>query len=142
MTKFSILKTFKVDIHPPRAPLIKEVIWFPLIPPWIKCNIDGSSINNFYVASARAVFRNSGVCIVLLNILALVIYVKCFNNLWLETYSKLVLLAFANTALVPWPIKNRWLNCLALTNKMNFMVTRRHDNKTHTYGYLPEPNPI
>lgn len=78
MTKFSILKTFKVDIHPPRAPLIKEVIWFPLIPPWIKCNIDGSSINNFYVASARAVFRNSGVCIVLLNILALVML--CLQN--------------------------------------------------------------
>lgn len=60
----------------------------------------------------------------------------------METYSKLVLLAFDNTALVPWPIKNQWLNCLALTNKMNFMVTRRYDNKAHTYGYLPESNPI
>jgi len=50
MREFSVLKAFKVDIHPPKAPFIKEVIW--VSPPWhwIKCNTSGASINNFTTA--------------------------------------------------------------------------------------------
>jgi hypothetical protein len=39
---------------------------------------------------------------------------KRWSNLWIETDSKLSPLAFKNSSLVPWKLKNRWLNCLAI----------------------------
>lgn len=36
MTDFAIIKKFNVNIHPPRAPQIKEVIWHPPFRNWIK----------------------------------------------------------------------------------------------------------
>jgi hypothetical protein len=33
MSDFIIMKKFKVDIHPPRAPVTKEIIWSPLLLP-------------------------------------------------------------------------------------------------------------
>ncbi|KEH22270.1 hypothetical protein MTR_7g035440 [Medicago truncatula] len=35
---------------------------------------------------------------------------KNWTNLWLETDSKLVTLAFKNKEMVPWSLGNRWLN--------------------------------
>jgi hypothetical protein len=35
MTDFMILKKFSVEIHPPRAPLIKEVMWLTPTPKWL-----------------------------------------------------------------------------------------------------------
>jgi hypothetical protein len=29
MTDFRILKAFNVNLHPPKAPVIKEVVWMP-----------------------------------------------------------------------------------------------------------------
>jgi ribonuclease HI len=46
-----------------------------------------------------------------------------WNNLWLETDSKLVVLAFKNSSIVPWQLSNRWSNCLVLTSHMNFVVS-------------------
>ena len=43
ITEFSILKTFNIAIHPPKAPRIIEVLWHPLIFDWIKCNTDGAA---------------------------------------------------------------------------------------------------
>lgn len=48
---------------------------------------------------------------------------KGWNCFWLETDSKLVELVFSNTSLVPWSLRNRWLNCFTLTHSMNFLVT-------------------
>jgi hypothetical protein len=56
MSNFSILEKFKVNIHSPRAPIIKGVIWHPPLASWVKCNTDGAS-----TASASAcggLFRN------------------------------------------------------------------------------------
>ncbi|KAK2444758.1 hypothetical protein QL285_015762 [Trifolium repens] len=48
---------------------------------------------------------------------------KNWNNLWLETNSTLVVLAFKSYSLVPWVLSNRWHNCLLLTQSMNFIVS-------------------
>ncbi|KAK2441965.1 hypothetical protein QL285_013197 [Trifolium repens] len=44
-------------------------------------------------------------------------------NLWIETDSRLAVLAFNSNSLVPWAIRNRWQNCKLLTEKINFMIT-------------------
>ena len=141
MMEFTILKSFKVDVHPPRAPLIKEVIWQPPILHWIKANIDGALNKNPLKSSCGGIFRNAaGVCIgsfsqnlntnsfyieeLLAAILAIEIaYSKGWQNLWLETDSQLVLLAFQKRSHVSWEIRNRWINCLELIKGMNFFVS-------------------
>jgi hypothetical protein len=37
------LKKFRINIHPPKAPIIKEVIWQPPLINWIKGNTDGAA---------------------------------------------------------------------------------------------------
>jgi len=46
MTEFRILKALKINIHPPRAPTIKEVLWHPPISNWLKVNTDGAVTKN------------------------------------------------------------------------------------------------
>ena len=50
-------------------------------------------------------------------------YNKGWTNLWLETDSTLVMLAFKSSSFVPWNIRNRWKNCIDLTKQMNFIVS-------------------
>ncbi|KAG4384900.1 hypothetical protein GLYMA_13G358333v4 [Glycine max] len=52
------------------------------------------------------------------------------KDLWLESDSILVVLTFSNHTLVPWSIRNRWLNCIGLTKNMLFVVGHiyREDN--------------
>jgi len=57
MSNFAIIKKFRVNIHPPRAPQIKEVIWHPPISHWIKGNTDGSS--SALASASGIIFRNS-----------------------------------------------------------------------------------
>lgn len=40
MLDFNLLKSFKVNLHPPWAFTVKEVIWRPLIINWLKCISD------------------------------------------------------------------------------------------------------
>lgn len=47
---------------------------------------------------------------------------KGWENLWLECDSTLVVQVICNHGLVPWQLRNRWYNCIDLTNKMNFEV--------------------
>jgi len=44
-------------------------------------------------------------------------------NLWMETYSNLVVLAFSPSSLVSWRLRNRWSNCLTLIRDMNFFIS-------------------
>lgn len=46
-----------------------------------------------------------------------------WRNLWLEADYELVIRAFKNHALVPWHLRNMWLNYMLLTRSMNFMAT-------------------
>jgi hypothetical protein len=61
MHEFSIMKACKVDIRPPRAPVIKKVVLSPPITPWIKVNTYGASIQNPIRASTGGIFRNEEV---------------------------------------------------------------------------------
>lgn len=46
-----------------------------------------------------------------------------WTNLWLETDSELVVRAFKNNAIIPWHLCNRWLNCMQVISRMNFLVS-------------------
>jgi len=59
MSDFVLLKKFNVTIHPPRAPVIKEVFWNPLLANWIKCNADDSSVANN--SACGGIFRDANV---------------------------------------------------------------------------------
>jgi ribonuclease HI len=48
---------------------------------------------------------------------------KGWHNIWLETDSMLVTLAFKSSKIVPWSVRNRWDNCLVKISSMNFFVT-------------------
>jgi ribonuclease HI len=137
--EFVILKSFNVSSHPPKPLILKEVIWQPPIPQWVKCNTDGAS--NTSTSSCGGIFRNHNadfLCAFAENtglksafkaelcgvMRAIEIAAgKNWRNLWLETDSTLVVMAFKSSALVPWDLGNRWLNCIRITNNMNFVVT-------------------
>nr|ABD32287.2 Polynucleotidyl transferase, Ribonuclease H fold [Medicago truncatula] len=46
-----------------------------------------------------------------------------FFNIWLQSDSQLVILAFKSISIVPWALRNRWENCLKLTHRMRFCAT-------------------
>jgi hypothetical protein len=48
---------------------------------------------------------------------------KGMSHLWLVSDSMLFVHAFSSVKIVPWPISNRWDNCLLLISNMNFYVS-------------------
>ena len=139
MLEFTILKACKVNIKPPRPSLTKEVIWAPPLSSWVKVNTDGASIPTR--ATAGGIFRNSeGVClggfsqflgdantlhaelIAVMNAIE-VAALMGFSNVWLESDSQLVILAFKSNTVVPWGLRNRWENCIHITHRMRFCAS-------------------
>lgn len=59
MAGFELLKAFKIQIHPTKPPLIKEIIWQPPCLNWIKANTNGAMIKNPTKASCGGIFRDS-----------------------------------------------------------------------------------
>ncbi|MCI27228.1 glycerol-3-phosphate dehydrogenase, partial [Trifolium medium] len=57
LSDFSILKAFLVNIHPPKPTFVREVIWQPPPPQWIKCNTDGALTPN--ASACGGIFRDS-----------------------------------------------------------------------------------
>ena len=45
------------------------------------------------------------------------------SHLWLETDSQLVSQAFQTSHMVPWSLRNRWLNCLVTSRSMSLVVS-------------------
>jgi len=147
MSDFIVLKKFQISIHPPRAPMIREVIWHPPLINWIKANTDGaaSSTNS----ACGIIFRNwEADCLLCVsenlglgNALRAELcgamraiemaHLKHWSNLWLETDSKLVVLAFSNESIVPWSLRNRWYNCKKLMLNMNILISHiyREENQ-------------
>jgi ribonuclease HI len=141
MQEFVILKAFNVNAHLPNAPVIKEVLWQPPLYNWVKCNTDGSALGSPGLASCGGLFRDytatflGGFSINIGNSYALyaellgvmnaieIGHSKGWNNLWIESDSKLVNLAFNSSHIVPWKLRNRWFNCLELAKTMVFRVT-------------------
>jgi len=133
-----------VNIKPPKAPIIKEIIWLPPLQSWIKINTDGASTKNSIKASAGGIFRNSeGVFLgcfakflwrenaLFAELTAAVIAIettfsKGYFNIWLESYSQLVIQAFSSNKVVPWTLRNRWHNCLCRIKYMRFYVSHIH----------------
>jgi hypothetical protein len=117
---FTVLKHFNVNIHNPKAPVIKEVLWCPPLINWHKCNTDGASLGSTGVSSCGGIFRDHAA-----NFLSCfaeplsisssyqaelsgamraikIAYQKNWMNLWLETDSTLVVLASRSNNQVPW----------------------------------------
>jgi ribonuclease HI len=136
---FITLKRFNVNVHSLKPTTIKEVVWQPPLSNWMKCNTDGASTSSS--SSCGGLFRNSNADFLYgfaentriasafvaelcgaMNAIEIAAS-KNWNNLWLETDSTLVVLAFKSSSLVPWVLSNRWHNCLLLTQSMNFIVS-------------------
>jgi hypothetical protein len=112
MRDFSILKKFRIEIHHPKTSTVREIFWYPPLPNWIKCNIDGASKGNLGQASCGDIFRNNASDFLLCFAEPLgfassflaelhgalraieVAHQMNWRNLWLETDSALVVLAF------------------------------------------------
>jgi len=124
MIDFQVLKKFDIQIHPPRAPVIKEVLWSPPLHNWIKGNSDGSTTSTS--SACGIIFRNSfsdSVLCVAENLGASdafnaelcgamraieIAHQRNWSNFWLETDYMLVVMTFANDSIVPWNLSNRW----------------------------------
>lgn len=146
---FTILKSFNVNTHHPNAPKIIEVIWSPPILHWTKCNTDGSALGSPGQSSCAGIFRNNhgeslGCFAANLGIsnsfyaelMGVILAVECaidrnWNNLWIESDSKLANLAVKSPNIVPWQLKNRWLNCVHLMSNMNCMITHIYREGNH-----------
>ncbi|OVA20858.1 Ribonuclease H domain [Macleaya cordata] len=46
-----------------------------------------------------------------------------WTNLWLQCDSSMVMQAFANSKIIPWHLRNLWLNCKTRLLEMNFRVS-------------------
>jgi ribonuclease HI len=136
---FSIIKYFNINIHPPKAPQTKEVIWYPPSSGWIKCNTDGAASS--VTSSCGGIFRNflaDMVCCFAQNTgqgfafhaelcgaMSAIEIAHSFHwrQLWIETDSSLVVKAFKNDAIIPWKLRNRWSNCNSLLINMKVIVS-------------------
>ncbi|CAJ2650982.1 unnamed protein product [Trifolium pratense] len=149
ITNFSILKFFKINIHHVRPPKIIEVLWQPPMFGWYKCNTDGASLGNPGIAACSGIFRNHrgemvscfskhlGLANALFAeamgvILAIEhAYAQNWSHLWIESDSKLVSLAFKSPNIIPWKLKNRWLNCIYMTRNMSFIISHIYREGNH-----------
>ncbi|XP_058770393.1 uncharacterized protein LOC131644024 [Vicia villosa] len=138
---FQLLMSFNIKLNPPKTIIVKEFLWHPPVLHWIKCNTDGTSAGTPQIAACGGIFRdhagnhlgsfsnrighgNAFVAELVGAILAIEIAKqKNWNNLWIETDSKLVVLAFSKPFIVPWAIRNRWENVLHHSRNINFLVT-------------------
>jgi ribonuclease HI len=139
---YIILKKFNVNIHNPKVSIVKEIVWQPPLLNCVKCNIDGASKGNPGLSSCGGIFRNNNVDFLLgfaeplgfassylaelqgaLRAIE-VAHQMNWKNLWIETDSVLVVLAFKNPNLhVAWSLRNRWHNAHVLLRQMNFIVS-------------------
>ncbi|KAK2382838.1 hypothetical protein QL285_070351 [Trifolium repens] len=140
MTDFEILKKFKVYLHPPRVPIIKEVFWQPPPLNWLKCNTDGAStstssacggvfrnhLSEFVVGFAENIGLHSSLIAELSGVMRAIEMANIHNwsNLWLEIDSSLAEnIGLHASCIVPWVIRNRWENCMVMARSMNIIAT-------------------
>jgi len=133
------------DLHPPKPPIIKKVIWSPPFANRIKCNTDGASTSS--TSACGGIFRNNNA-----NFLACFADIldggstfhseiptviraieiasqRRWRNLWIETDSSLVIMALNAKSRVPCNLRNKWQNCMLMLPEMNYVVTHIHNKK-------------
>jgi ribonuclease HI len=134
---------FRITIHHPRVPILKEVCWQPPLWNCFKCNIDGASRGNPGIAACGGIFRNHDAEFVYgfaepLGISSSFVaelcgamraieiaYNKNWRYLWIESDLSSVVSAFRNPDnLVVWWLRNRWKNVLFMVSQMNCIITR------------------
>jgi ribonuclease HI len=139
---FTFLKLFRISIHHPKIPVLREIIWQPPLLNWYKCNADGASCGNPGNAACGGVFRDHNADFIFAFSEPLgvgsydfsemcgamkaveIAFEKNWLNLWLELDSSLVVAAFKNPAkLVAWPLRNRGKNVMTMISQMNCIVT-------------------
>ncbi|KAM7517189.1 hypothetical protein LguiA_006772 [Lonicera macranthoides] len=132
-----IIKNFRVQCRPPKAPKIVEVHWYPPLSGWIKCNTDGLSKNG--IAACGGLFRDSSghVCGLFVKKLgtgnayfaefsAVLIAVeqaalRGWNKVWFEMDSALTCLTFFKKSHAPpWQLRRRWEKCWAYLDSIEF----------------------
>jgi ribonuclease HI len=59
-----------------------------------------------------------------------------WSHLWLESDSKLAVLAFKSCNIIPWQLYNRWLNCMIMIISMNFVVSHVYREGNHVADKL------
>jgi ribonuclease HI len=139
---FTFLKKFRISIHQPKVPILREVCWTPPLMSWLKCNIDGASNGNPGIAACGGIFRNhdaefiygfaeplgitsSFVAEISGAMRAIEIaFHKKWTHLWIESDSSSVVAAFKNPdKQVAYGLRNRWKNALAMVGQMNCVIT-------------------
>ncbi|GAU28119.1 hypothetical protein TSUD_295560 [Trifolium subterraneum] len=139
---FTFLKMFRICIHHPKVPILKEILWQPPLVNWFKCNIDGASCGNPGNASCGGIFTDSNANFIYAVSEPLgvafsyfaelcgamqaieIAFQRGWSNIWLETDSTLVVTAFKNPAKpVAWQLRNRWKNVLVMARSLNFIVS-------------------
>ncbi|KAK2404238.1 hypothetical protein QL285_053601 [Trifolium repens] len=141
ISDFEIVKFFKVSIHYPKAPNIVEVIWSPPLQGWIKCNTDDTFVGNPGIAACAGIFRNNlganlgcfahyiGLANALYaEIMGIILAIECavdrnWRQLWIKSDSKLAVSAFKKSSIIPWQLKNRWLNCMCKIKNIQVIVS-------------------
>jgi ribonuclease HI len=139
---FSFLKTFRISIHHPKTPILKEVCWQPPLLNWFKCNIDGASNGNPGNSSCGGIFRDHEANFILAFAEPLQIttsyvaelsgamraveiaFQKNWKQLWIESDSAIVVSTFNNpTKQVAWQLRNRWRNVMHMISQMTCVIT-------------------
>jgi ribonuclease HI len=142
MRDFSFMKQFRISLHPSRPTILRELLWLPPMPNWIKCNVDGASCGNPGNASCGGIFRNHEAEFVygfaeFLGVTNAYVAELCgvmraieiafqnhWNNLWIESDSLSVVSAFNHPEKqVAWSLSNRWRNSIYMVKQMNVIVT-------------------
>jgi ribonuclease HI len=119
------------------------ILWKTPVFAWIKANTDGSATHDS--AACGGIFRDhtAKFCggfaqkvpgtVIHAELMAMILamelaYSKGWKNLWLESDSKTALLAFENNNMVPWDLRNRWLNCRSLDTNLRWSHIYREGN--------------
>jgi len=138
---FSILKAFNCKIHHPKAPQIREVIWYPPHTNWLKWNIDGASNGNLKNSACGGILRDHNanfilcfaepLCICSSYQVELCAFMRAvgishqhqWHNVWIETDSSLVVQASKSSNQVPWRLRNHWNNVKTIIQSFNCIVS-------------------
>ncbi|XP_058725545.1 uncharacterized protein LOC131596826 [Vicia villosa] len=141
ISDFEILKNFKIIIQPPSAPRIVEVIWKSAPWDWIKINCDGAFSENPRPSACGGITRDFGgrffgAFVSFLGVSNSLIaeltgammaveftHEKGWRRIWLEVDSVAVVRAFSPAFKVPWQARNRWVNCVNITDNMDFVAS-------------------